>query len=310
MRPTLIRAFTGAVTVVAALTVVAPVHAGKQDLTLAKFANCSVSGHCSPNRADYETFLAEYAFGLVPKNLAPAETLGYSGFYIGLESSLTVRPVGSAANERWLTGTASNETQNVMFNPGVHIRKGLPFSFELGSTVNYLALSEIVSLGGEIKWAPFEGYRSGWRAALPDIAIRGSVVRIIGEADVDMSIVGLDGSIAYAFGIGGMITLTPYAGYQFYWTIVNQEPVLYREGNTYHTETEINGDTLWETSNLGNPLLKRHSAFFGLRFGYEVLAVTLELDWAMPNKWDLDAGDGKAKVGNQIQIGMGIGADF
>ncbi len=316
MRPTSIRAFIGAVTMVTALTVVSPVQAGKLDLTLAGFANCRLTSdptreNCSLNREDYERFLAEYAFGLVPKKLAPAETLGYSGFYIGVEGSLTVRPPGNAADERWQTGTASKEVQYVMYNPGIHIRKGLPFSFEVGSMVNYLSLSEIVTLGGELKWALFEGFRSGWRAVLPDIAVRGSVVRVIGEDDVDMTIAAVDGSISYAFGVGGMVTLTPYAGYQFYWTIVHQEPLLYRQGDDYYAETVVNGNTRWETSSLGNPTLKRHAAFFGLRFGYEYLVVTLELDWAMPLEWELSADDeGTAKVGNQVQLSLGIGADF
>jgi hypothetical protein len=136
-------------------------------------------------------------------------------------------------------------------------------------------------------------------------------VRVIGEDDVDMTIAAVDGSISYAFGIGGMVTLTPYAGYQFYWTIVHQEPLLYRQGDDYYAETVVNGNTRWETSSLGNPTLKRHAAFFGLRFGYEYLVVTLELDWAMPLEWELSADDeGTAKVGNQVQISLGIGADF
>ena len=310
MRPTSIRAYIRAAVWLAALTIVSSVQAGKQDLTLANFANCDAEGDCTPLRADYETFLSEYAFGLTPKKMAPAETLGYSGFYIGLEGQMSVRPLGSAADDRWQLGTASTEIQHVMFNPGIHIRKGLPFSFEVGSTVSYLTLSENVSLGGELKWALFEGYRTGWRAVLPDIAVRGSMVRIIGEDDADISIVGLDGSVSYAFAIGGAITLTPYAGYLFNWTIVHQEPLLYRKNGDYHAEVVEDGDTKWDTSNLGNPVLKRHNLFFGLRFGYELLAVTFELDWGLPRKWDLDAGKGTAKVGNQIQINAGIGTEF
>ena len=310
MRQTPRRTVLGAVTVAAALLIAAPVTAGKLDLTLSEFADCNAQGRCNPDYANYETFLAEYAFGLVPKKLAPAETLGYSGFFIGVEGTISIRPTGSAAEDRWQKGTSSNEIQSIMFNPGIHIRKGLPFSFELGSTVNYLVASEIVTLGGELKWAPFEGFRSGWKAVLPDIAVRGSLVRIIGEDDVDMTIAGVDASISYAFGIGGMITLTPYAGYQFYWTIVNLEPLLYRRGDEYYEETQSNGTTRWNTGDLGNPLLKRHSAFFGLRLGYELLAVTAELGWALPKEWETDAGNRDTKVGHQIQLSMGIGADF
>jgi hypothetical protein len=134
----------------------------------------------------------------------------------------------------------------------------------------------------------------------------------MGQEDVDMSIVGLDGSISYAFAVGGMLTLTPYGGYQFTWTIVNLEPMLYKDGNGYHEEsTDSQGVTTWATSDLGNPLLMRSNAFFGLRIGYEILAFTVELGWGIPGSWKTDgAPDTTAKVGNQIQINSGIGVDF
>ena len=315
MRQTPTTMILGTVLTVCVMTVAGTARAGKLDLSLSDFANCDAGGHCTPMYADYETFLAEYAFGIAPKKMAPAETLGFSGFYMGLEGSIAVRPTGAAAENRWERGTPSDEIQAVMFNPGIHIRKGLPFSFEVGSTVSYLVLSELVSLGGEVKWSLFEGYRTGWRAFLPDIAVRGSIVRVMGQTDVDMSLVGVDGSISYAFGVGGMITLTPYAGYQFTWTIVNLEPMMYKSGGYHQATTTADGDSLWNIRDLGNPLLKRSSTFFGLRIGYEMLAATFELDWGMPYSWETEGVDDNgdhlsAEVGHQIQINFGVGADF
>ena len=62
--------------------------ANKLDLTIGRFVNCRDSGYCWANNKEYEQFLAEYFFALSPKLLAPADTLGYSGFYVGLESTL------------------------------------------------------------------------------------------------------------------------------------------------------------------------------------------------------------------------------
>ena len=312
MRQTPTTTTLGIVLVVSAMTAALSASAGKLDLTLARFANCDAAGVCNPLYADYETFMAEYAFGLAPKKMAPAETLGFSGFYMGFEAPITLRPLGNAAENRWEIGTPTDEVQAFMFTPTIHIRKGLPFSFEVGSTVSYLAQSEILVLGGEVKWALFEGYRTGWRAFLPDVAARGTINRIIGSSDVDMSVVGVDASISYAFGVGGMITLTPFAGYQYTWTIINLEPMLYKDGSGYHTETtNATGDKTWNVSDLGNPLLMRSNAFFGLRVGYALLAYTFELDWGMPNSWTTDGGGGKpAKVGHQIAITNGIGVDF
>lgn len=283
-------------------------NAGKLDLSLARFVVCQNNGaQCEPDISEYEIFMAEYAFGLAPKNLAPAETLGYSGFYIGFEGTLTPRPGGSAA--RWKKGTApESEYPDVMFVPAIHIRKGLPWSFELGGTISYLAQSELVALGGEVKWSLFEGYRSSWRGFLPDIAVRGSVVRVLGESDVDMTIVGVDGSLSYAFAIGGMITLTPYAGFQYLWTIVRIEPLVYRDDTnnppTFHTD--------WNTTGLSGPNLGRAKVFGGLRFGFEVLAVTAEMGWGIKTNWETDVATGaeNVEVSNQFQFSAGVGMDF
>ena len=56
------------------------VHGGKLDLSLARFVSCDETGvtpgaNCVADVVGYERFIAEYAFGLAPKNLAPAETL-------------------------------------------------------------------------------------------------------------------------------------------------------------------------------------------------------------------------------------------
>jgi len=209
--------------------------------------------------------------------------------------------------------------------PGIHVRKGLPWSFELGGTLNYLIQSDLFGLGGEVKWSIFEGYRHGFRGALPDVAARGSVVRVIGETDVDLTIVGVDGSISYAFGIGGMVTLTPYAGFQYLWSFVRIEPLVYRDdatGEFHQPESDTQGGNVrWDMTGLTGPDLGRMKLFGGFRFGYEMLAITVELGWGLSGKWNTDAVDtpqsiarvgaqSKAEVGNQIQVSAGAGMDF
>ncbi|MCP4604819.1 MAG: hypothetical protein GY847_30580 [Proteobacteria bacterium] len=285
--------------------------ANKLDISLARFIDCNSDGtRCEPDLENYELFLAEYAFGLAPKLLAPAETLGYSGFYLGLEGSLTPRPGTSGSTTRWKLGTAPDgDYPDVMFMPAIHIRKGLPWSFEIGGTINYLAQSELVGIGGELKWSLFEGYRHTWRGALPDLAVRGTIVRVIGESDMDMTLVGVDGSLSYAFGIGGMISLTPYAGFQYIWTIVRVEPLIYRDSkDNYH----VSEDEKWNMNSLSGPNLGRAKLFGGFRFGYEMLAITLELGWGIKKDWEpvSDNDVNSVEVGNQIQISGGAGIDF
>jgi hypothetical protein len=323
MRPATIKTFLGIVVVAMTMTFGSRATAGKLDLTLANFIECPPNddgANCKALQQDYETFLSEYLFGIAPKVLTPAETLGYAGFYMGLDASFAFRPTGGVTEKRWQRGTASDEIQTVMFNPGVHIRKGFPhffgqpWSIELGSRVSYLALSELVTLGGDIKLSFFEGYHSGWRGALPDIAATGSVVRVVGESDADITIVAVNATLSYSLGVAGIINLAPYAGYQVTMSIINVEPLLYYDGQDYHEQTTITGDgpsvDYWETTALGSPFLVRHNAFFGLRMIYELLDVTLELDWGLPRKWETDEGKLTARVGHQIKLSTGIGVNF
>jgi len=60
------------------------------------------------------------------------------------------------------------------------------------------------------KLAIHEGYDQ-W--PLPSIAIRGAVSRMMGQADLDLTIASADASISKAFGIVGLLAFEPYAGY-------------------------------------------------------------------------------------------------
>jgi hypothetical protein len=336
----------------ASMVVAAPAAANKLDLSLARFVECRSPSHCEPQIALYEQFLAEWAFALAPKTIGPASTLGYSGFYLGLEGTLTPVPEdGNSDDRRWYTGTVPiTESPGLMFVPALRVRKGLPWSMELGASVNYLAQSEAVALGGEVKWSIFEGYRHGFRGVLPDVAARGTVSRVLGEGEIDMTIIGVDGAISYPFGIGGMISLTPFAGFQYLWTIIRVEPMTYRDevghddcgpGATgeecwatpvdpdgsqkgeYHT----NEGGFYDISGLSGPNLERMRLFLGFQLKYEMLSFMFEAAWGLATEWDTavdkrDAfypgGEGpvrddsqlKAEVGHQFQFTGGVGLQF
>ena len=309
------------------------VRAGTLDLAIARFVNCPTAGTCTPDLRNYERFMAEYAFGLSPRILTSAESLGHSGFYMGFEAAFTPTPASygkQSSVQRWDDGTAYyGKYPNMMFLPGIRIRKGLPWSFELGGSLNYLTGSSLFALGGEIKWALFEGYRSGFGGALPDLAARGSVMRVLGQTDVDMTIIGVDGTMSYTFGIGGMVSLSPYAGYQHLFTIIRTEPLTHREDNddptlvTYHPTDGQN----WDMSTLSGPNLQRSRLFLGFRFGYELLSLGIEGSWGLAKAWDttvdeeaitvpadgswsIDESQLKTDVGNQFQFSASAGLEF
>ncbi|MCU0662904.1 MAG: hypothetical protein MUC50_11340 [Myxococcota bacterium] len=315
------------VALAAALTVSSGTRAGKLDLSLARFIECDATGLCEPQIAEYERFLAEYTFGLAPKLLSGADTLGYSGFYLGLEGTLTPRPGSAGSADRWSKGTAPlNAYPDVMFVPSVHLRKGLPWSFELGGTINYLAQSELVGIGMDIKWSLLEGYQHGFRGYLPSAAVRASVVRVLGESDIDLTILGIDGSISYEFGIQGAVILCPYLGYQHLFAFARTEPMVHRDDKTdpQNPTYKLPEGEKYNMTGLSGPNLTRSRLFVGTRFEYEILALALEVAWGLAKSWDtavekqapqgapwtMDPEQFHSDVANQVNVSMAVGMVF
>ncbi|MBN2716404.1 MAG: hypothetical protein JXX14_11155 [Deltaproteobacteria bacterium] len=306
------------------------------DLSVVRFIECNAPSGSTPGGVDclahndaYERFLAEYSFGISPKLMAPASTLGYSGFYLGIEASVAGIPDGSTAkfdaaspnyeDSRWRIGTAKYGAKPPkMYYPTIHVRKGLPWSFELGSSIGYLGHSELITLGGEVKWSLFEGYSKGVLGVLPDLAVRGTVNRVIGQSDVDMTLVGVDGSISRPFGIAGVMSIEPYAGYQLMWTIVRTEPMaLFNPGGAL-VQPEANRYDPSE-ANLSGPNLMRHKIFGGFVYRYEFLAITMDWTIGLPASWTTDQYTSfpltttekvDVKTKTQVAYSLGVGLQF
>src|SRR5205807_936694 len=105
-------------------------------------------------------------------------------------------------------GGYKNGMSNVILIPSVHIRKGLPFSFELGARVGWIEQSRMYVGMLELKWALNEGF-----TYLPDIAVGGRIAKLMNSRDFDLTTGGLDVSVGKQFAIAGMVTLTPYVGW-------------------------------------------------------------------------------------------------
>ena len=175
------------------------------------------------DQAAFRELSREFGLVIAPALLAPAETLGYAGFYLGLEGSITTI---NADNGVWNRAVEDGNPDDVFTVWSIHARKGLPFSFELGTSVSYVAATEDVLLGADVRWAVLEGYRTGWKAYFPDISVRGAVNRLMGDDEMDMTVWSIDVALSHPFSISGAMTITPYAGYQFVQTIADTALVL------------------------------------------------------------------------------------
>lgn len=190
-------------------------HAGDNDFRLNGVRNnegilfSQDGGTFSPNNDKFRAFATELGYVLAPRLASPAETLGHSGFHVGVMWS------GSLVSDSdyWLIterGQRTGETASMLHTLQLDIRKGLPFSFELGVNFMWLTESHIFAPGLEVRWALQEGYKY-----IPDFGLRGSVNHMLGNRDMLLTTVGLDAVLSKNFGLGGVVNLAPYASWSF-----------------------------------------------------------------------------------------------
>lgn len=154
--------------------------------------------------ANFRAFTRRLAAAMTSVNLMPPETLGHSAFAVGVE--LSVVDFGTAISATDLPTTSP--VQGAVLMPSVHIRKGLPWSFEVGVRAAWLEKSRMGSGTLELKWALNEGF-----TYLPDIGVRGYVTKLLNTRDFDVTAGGLDIGVGKQFAIAGMVTVTPYVGW-------------------------------------------------------------------------------------------------
>jgi hypothetical protein len=154
--------------------------------------------------AAFRAFSKRLAAAITSVNLMPPETLGHSAFAISAELSVVDFQGSTAANQIPTLRPISGP----VLLPSIHIRKGLPWSFELGVRAAWFEKSRMGTGTLELKWAINEGF-----TYLPDICVKGSITKILNSRDFDVTAGGLDLGIGKQFAIAGMVTLTPYLGW-------------------------------------------------------------------------------------------------
>jgi hypothetical protein len=302
--------------VVPALLLAPAAGANPMDITLSRLVTdetCGASGDaCEADGQAFRDLSRELGFALSPLMLAPAETLGYSGFYVGLEGQTTVI---SSDQDFWKKGTEEMKPSSALFLSALHIRKGLPGALELGTNFGYLAATEQVVLGLDVKWAPVQGLRQALRKWIPfpDLAVRGTVHQLIGEDELNLTIVGIDAAISYPFTIMHQATLTPYFSYQFMWIIADSEIVDGTPGRNfvYECGSTLGGcpDDPWDSNNsldFKRQYIHMNRLVVGTRLIYEYLAFTLQYSMGLP----ANTQDKNSDAAVMHQFSFGVGADF
>ncbi len=205
---------------VAALAFVAgEAQARENDLVLTRFATfdynqygtdsnpCELAcGQVQPDDDSFSKLTSDLGEVFAPRFSNPAETLGEAGFAVNFLTSVSFI---QAQEPHWQEGVEDRDPSSTLLTGHLQLRKGLPFSFEVAGDMSYLFDSEMFAMGAHVKWALNEGFYY-----MPDVAVRGSVNTLLGADTLNLVTAGWDVSISKDFGLGGVVSLAPFLGYQ------------------------------------------------------------------------------------------------
>lgn len=153
----------------------------------------------------FEAFSKDLGLAMHPRFAGPASTLGSRGIEFGYQLTLSDIDENAA---HWTKPVSSPDSTLIVSQ--MYVRKGLPFSFELGGVLSHLHDSGVWGVALELKWAMLEGQKYA-----PDLGIRSHVNTLLGSRDFVMVTAGADVVVSKAFGLGGLVQLVPFAGYEF-----------------------------------------------------------------------------------------------
>lgn len=207
----------------------APAHAAwPDDVSLSALATANgepASANAAGNA--YKVVVRELGTAIANKPVAPAHTLGLSGFDVMLTSGLSF--LDAVANNDanpapWERAHAEQDPSHVLWTPGLAVRKGLPLSLEVGANLSYVAFSRQAVLGGYGRWALVEGYRQ-----YPDLTVQVGYTSYLGNDELDLGVMDASMSIGYdiPFGRNAVFndaSFAPYIGGGVLW--INAVPQL------------------------------------------------------------------------------------
>lgn len=264
----------------------APASAGPNDVRLLGVGRPGVGTPASdilddPAVQRYRAMTGELSLAMTPKAAQPAETLGVSGFEFSIVNSLTninqdadywSGQPGSPVFEGVADG---RNLPGVLWTPTLQVRKGLPMSIDLGIAGSYLASSQMLMIGGDVKIALHESYIRYF----PAIAVRASFNRLVGSQDLDIFTAQADLIASLAFGLGGTAQLTPYLGVGQMFSHVNSQVI----DETPFASVDVNDQEGGASGSLYTlPTLEwDDNRFFKIFAGARVISATFHVSYTL-----------------------------
>lgn len=186
-------------------------YAAPNDISLQRFGSCTFVGDAcvgtTTNEAGFRALARDLGLVFAPKGLVSAETLGQAGFAFQIDHNFSIV---NANDEHWILASPNSDPSSTLSTTQFHVRKGLPFSFELGGSFTPMWDSNMMAIGAELRWSLHEDYL--W--PVPDVGIRAFGSTVVGSPQLNLTVAGVDVLASLPIGVGSIVNITPFIGYQ------------------------------------------------------------------------------------------------
>jgi hypothetical protein len=253
------------------------------------------------SRQRFAMLSSQLALALSSAVLQPASTTGYAGFDVGFEIATVAADSGAHgapqpgvagfSNQIWPT---RGSQPSLLHLPSFHVRKALPWSFELGGRVIHLAQSSNFAAQGEAKWALNEGFEY-----LPDVALRAAYTQLFGEEDLNLGALDVGLLVSKRWSLNGVTSLTPYLAARFTRVSASSEQLDFTEGGTGSADAAAHAAFPHFTAGLYRTTL-------GLRFNAYALSLAMEATYfggASPSDSDYEGVKLASAIGGAAKVG-------
>ncbi|HDN25691.1 MAG TPA: hypothetical protein ENG03_01075 [Thioploca sp.] len=170
-------------------------------LSVARFASANDIGFYTKDvlQPEFDDFVKEFGSALLFNPMAPAETLGITGFDVSVEIVATDISDDQAY---WTKLVSDGNPYSYLPVPRLHVQKGLPFGFDVGAMYVAVPDTNIKLWGLEAKYAILEG-----SMLTPALSVRASYSQLQGVNDISLDTKSLDVLVSKGF-----LMFTPYVG--------------------------------------------------------------------------------------------------
>jgi hypothetical protein len=276
---------------------------------------------------DFRSLASELGVVLAPRLEEPADTLGLAGFRFAADVAWT-RVHTERAYWRALAGSpdpagGGAHGGDFMTTVGLFARKGiwLPApSFELGAGAVHILDSGLWAAQAYGKLAVLEGYHD---LPVPSVALRAGASRMLGSAEIDLTVLSLDASVSKRFGVAGFMSAAPYAGWNTLVILAGSELI----DKTPHIDMRADPDDAALVFELADQdRILRHRLFGGVKLRHHVVSLSLEAALALRGRTrddrdgtalecaEVDAPtaecDSRDRAGQQLTLAAALGLDF